>query len=133
MPNRKSTASAWPTGSMSRMVADLVSGTKTAVSTKASTHTGRLIQNTARQPTHWINNPPTIGPSAIDMPTTAPQNPSALARSTRPVKTCEMMESATGFSIDPPTAWSRRAAMSSPTVGATLQSSEPIAKIDSPR
>ena len=46
-----------------------------------------------------------MGPSAIEMPTTAPQKPNALARSTRPTKICEMIDSATGFSMDPPMPW----------------------------
>ena len=74
----------WPTGSTSRIVADLDSGTKIAVSRIASAQIGRLIQNTARQSTYWISAPPTIGPSAIEMPTTPPQTPIARARSTRP-------------------------------------------------
>ena len=49
-----------------------------------------------------MSRPPTIGPSAIEMPTTAPQSPRARARSTRPVKICEMMDSATGLIIEPP-------------------------------
>ena len=62
------------------------------------------------------------------MPTTAPQKPSARARSTRPVKTCEMIDSATGLSIEPPMACSRRATISISMLGARLHSSEPIAK-----
>ena len=81
---------------MLRIVADLDSGTKIAVRTIAAAQIGRLIQNTARQPTNSISSPPTIGPSAIEMPTTPPQTPSARARSTRPVNTCEMIDSATG-------------------------------------
>ena len=91
---------------MLRMVCDLVSGTKIAVSTTAAAQIGRLIQNTARQLINSIRKPPTTGPSAIEMPTTAPQKPSARARSTRPVKTCEMIDSATGFNMEPPTACS---------------------------
>ena len=101
--------STWPTGSISRMVADLVSGTKIAVSRIAAAQIGRLIQNTARQPTNSISAPPTIGPSAIEMPTTAPQTPIARARSTRPVNTWVMIDIATGFIIDPPTACTNRA------------------------
>ena len=104
MPNRNITASPWPIGSMLRIVADLLSGTKIAVRMIAAAQIGRLIQKTARQPTTSISRPPTMGPSAIEMPTTAPQNPSARARSTRPVNTCEMIDNATGLSIDPPIA-----------------------------
>ena len=131
-PNRKVTARAWPIGSMLRIVADLDSGTKIAVRMIAAAQIGRLIQNTDRQPIHSISRPPTIGPSAIDMPTTPPQTPSARARSTRPTNTCEMSDSATGFSIEPPTACMKRAAISISIVGARLHSSDPSAKTVSP-
>ena len=131
-PNRKSTARPWPIGSMLRIVADFDSGTKIAVKTMAAAQIGRLIQNTDRQPIHSMSSPPTIGPSAIDMPTTPPQNPSARARSTRPMKTCEMIDIATGFIIEPPTACTKRAAMSIPMLGARLHSSDPSAKTVSP-
>ena len=73
-----------------------------------------------------------MGPSAIEMPTTAPQNPSARARSTRPVNTCEMIDSATGLSIEPPIAWMKRAAISMLMPGARLHSSDPATKTASP-
>ena len=94
----------------------------------AARQIGRLIQNTARQLISSIRKPPTTGPSAIEIPTTAPQKPSARARSTRPVKICEMMDSATGFIIDPPMPCSRRAPISASMFGATLHSSEPSEK-----
>jgi hypothetical protein len=62
---------------------DFDSGTKIAVSTITTAQIGRLIQNTARQSIRSINVPPTIGPRAIEIPTTAPQIPTARARSTR--------------------------------------------------
>jgi arabinosyltransferase C len=104
------------------------SGTNTAVRVTAAAQIGRLIQNTARQPTTWMSRPPTIGPSAIAMPTTLPQIPRARARSTRSVKICEMIDRATGFIIDAPIPWTRRAAMSRPMLGARLHSSDPSAK-----
>ena len=52
----------WPIGSTSRIVADLDSGTKIAVSKIASAQIGRLIQNTERQSTNSMSAPPTIGP-----------------------------------------------------------------------
>lgn len=78
------------------------SGTNSAVSTMAALQIGRLIQKTDRQPTSSISMPPTIGPSAIEMPTTPPQMPSARARSTLPTNTREIIDSATGFIIEPP-------------------------------
>ena len=68
--------------------------------------------------------PPTIGPSAIEMPNTAPQTPTACARSRGSVKVLVMIDIATGFSIEPPTACSTRNATSSSTLGARLHSSE---------
>ena len=110
------------------MVADLDSGTKIAVRMIAAAQIGRLIQNTDRQPTISMSRPPTIGPSAIEMPTTPPQMPSARARSTRPTKICEMIDSATGFSIEPPTACMSRATMSISMLGARLHINDPNAK-----
>ena len=98
----------------------------------ASAQIGRLIQKTERQPTYSMSAPPTIGPRAIEIPTTAPHTPMARARSTRSVNTWVMIDMATGLSIEPPTAWTNRAAISISMSGARLHSSEPIAKITSP-
>jgi hypothetical protein len=114
------------------MVVDLDSGTNTAVSTRAAAQIGRLIQNTERQPMVSMSNPPTIGPSAIEIPTTPPQTPRARARSTGLVKICEMMDRATGLSIEPPTACTKRAPISVSIVGARLQAREPRANSVSP-
>ena len=73
-----------------------------------------------------------IGPSDIEIPTTAPQTPMARARSTRSVNTCVMIDIATGLSIDPPIAWTNRAAMSIPMLGARLHNSDPTAKTTNP-
>ena len=43
-----------------------------------------------------------------------------------------MIDMATGFSIDPPTACTMRKTTSVPRLGARLQSSEPAAKVHSP-
>ena len=43
----------------------------------AASPTGRLIRKIDRQPTEETSVPPTIGPSAIEMPNTAPQTPTA--------------------------------------------------------
>ena len=43
-----------------------------------------------------------------------------------------MMDTATGFIIEPPTAWSMRNATSQPRPGARLHSSEPKVKVASP-
>ena len=48
--------------------------------------------------------PPTIGPRAIETPNTAPQTPTACARSRGSVKVLVTIDMATGFIIEPPTA-----------------------------
>ena len=58
------------------------------------------------------------------MPNTAPQTPTACARSRGSVKVLVMIDIATGFSIEAPTACSTRNATSSPTLGARLHSSD---------
>ena len=113
-------------------MAERDSGTKIAVRMIAAAQIGRLIQNTDRQPTYSINTPPTIGPRAIEIPTTAPHTPTARARSTRPVNTCVMIDIATGFSIEPPIACTKRAPISVWIFGARLHNSDPAAKIVKP-
>ena len=66
------------------------------------------------------------------MPTVAPQAPIARARSRGSVKTLVMIDIATGFSIEPPTPCTARAAISQPSVGARLHASEPAANNESP-
>ena len=96
--------STWPTGSNRRALGARDSGTKRSVRTIAASPTGRLIQKIDRQPTEETSVPPTIGPSAIEMPNTAPQTPTACARSRGSVKVLVMIDMATGFIIEPPTA-----------------------------
>ena len=91
-----------------------------------------LIQKIDRHPTEVTRTPPTTGPSAMDTPTTAAQIPTAWARSRGMVKVFVMIDIATGFSIDPPTAWTMRKTMRKPRLGARLQSREPAAKVKSP-
>ena len=114
-----------PTGSRRRGRGARDSGTKRIVSASASRPTGMLIQKIDRQPTDCTSAPPTTGPSARLTPTVAPHMPIACARSRGSVKTLRMIDIATGLSIDPPTPWSMRKAISQPRLGARLQSSEP--------
>ena len=65
-------------------------------------------------------------------PNTAPQMPIAVARSRGSSNTLRTIDSATGLSIDPPTAWSTRAAIRNPRLGATPHSSDPSANTVSP-
>ena len=62
-----------------------------------------LIRKIDSQPTEETSAPPTIGPSAIETPKTAPHTPTACARSRGSVKVLVMIDIATGLSIDAPT------------------------------
>ena len=58
--------------------------------------------------------------------------PIARARSRGSVNMLVMIDIATGFSIEPPTACTIRNAISQPRLGARLHSSDPMAKTDQP-
>ena len=124
--------STWPTGSRRRGRGARDSGTKRIVSASATRPTGMLIQKIERHPSDCTNAPPTTGPSARLTPTVAPHMPIACARSRASVKTLRMIDIATGFSIEPPTACSIRKAISQPRLGAALHSSEPSVNSTSP-
>src|SRR3954451_19320393 len=79
-----------------------------------------FTQKIERQPIDETSAPPTIGPRAIEMPNTAPHTPTACARSRGSVNVLVTIDIATGVSIEPPTACSARAAISTSTLGATL-------------
>ena len=96
--------SPWPTGSRRRGWAARERGTKSVVSTNATTPIGTLTKNTARQEIVSISAPPTTGPRAMLRPNTAPQAPMARARSRGSSKTLRMIDIATGLSIEPPIA-----------------------------
>ena len=64
-------------------------------------------------------------------PNTPPHTPIARARSRRSVNVFVMIDIATGLSMDPPTAWTIRKAISQPRPGARLHSSEPA--VNTPR
>ncbi len=121
-----------PIGSSRRGCGARDSGITSRESTSAARQIGRLIRNTARHENATISAPPTSGPSAIEIPGTAPQAPRATARSWGLTNTLRITESAIGLSIEPPIAWSARAEISTPVVGATLQISEPRANTVSP-
>ena len=68
----------------------------------------------------------------MDTPKTAPHTPMARARSAGLVNVLTMIDMATGLSMDPPSAWTTRAATSSPVVGARLHRSDPRLKATRP-
>ena len=94
------------------------------VKTIAATPIGTLIRKMARQSSEETSVPPTIGPSAIETPNTAPETPTACARSRGSVNVFVMIDIATGFSIEAPTAWRTRKATRSSTLGARLHSND---------
>jgi hypothetical protein len=96
--------SSCPTGSSRRGWGARDSGTKRAARAMAATPMGMLTKKMARQSTDWTRAPPTTGPRAMLIPTTAPHTPMAWARSLGSSKVFRMMDMATGLSIDPPTA-----------------------------
>ena len=122
----------WPTGSTRRACAARDSGTASAVATMAAIPIGMLTQKMPRHPTVATSTPPSTGPSAMLRPNTAPQTPSARARSRSSVNVLAMMDSATGLSIDPPMACIARNATSQPRPGARLHSSEPRVNVARP-
>lgn len=73
---------------------------------------GRLTKNTQRQPccapASSMIKPPSRGPTAVDIPTTAPNIPNAVPRS-RPWNCCWMSPITCGLSIPPAAPCSRRA------------------------
>ena len=75
---------------------------------------GTLIQKIACQPSVCVNTPPVNGPSAIARPATAAQMPMARARAFGSTNVCTMIDIATGFIIEPPSAWITRAVTSEP-------------------
>ncbi len=93
---------------------------------------GKLIQKMDRQPMVCVNAPPIKGPSASEMPPTAPQSPTARARPFGSVNTFAMIDSATGFSMDAPRPCNARKKISPWMPGATLHSTDPSVNSVSP-
>ena len=67
----------WPSGSKRRGFAALDSGTMRSVRMIAARPSGMFIRKIHFQPAEETSAPPTIGPSAIEAPNTAPQTPTA--------------------------------------------------------
>ncbi len=93
---------------------------------------GRFSQKMARQPKACVSAPPSTGPIAMEIPTTPLHTPMARASSRGSRKVLVMIDMATGFSIEPPTAWAALKTISQPSPGASAHSSEPAVKITSP-
>ncbi len=129
---RSTMTRSWPGTSTFLATAALDSGMYRRASTTATSPTGTLIQKIDRHPTSVTSTPPTTGPRAMEMPTTAAQTPMAWARSRGTVKVLVMIDMATGFSIEPPTACTIRKTTSIARSGAALQSAEAVANVTSP-
>src|SRR5215470_4598044 len=107
-----------------------LSGTTLMARTTAATPTGTLIQNTQRQLT-WTRLPPITGPSAAPRAPSADQVPRAFARAAAGTAASRSDNDA-GTIAPAPAAWMTRAAISSPTPGASPQSTDPRVNPASP-
>ncbi len=84
--------------------------------------TGTLMRNAAPHQKCSSSAPPTSGPTAAPAAPTVPQRPSAIARSRSSSNVRRMMPSTHGMIIEPPSASSTRAAISSAGLGANAAS-----------
>ncbi len=84
--------------------------------------TGTLMRNAAPHQKCSRSAPPTSGPTAAPAAPTVPQRPSAIARSRSSSNVRRMMPSTHGMIIEPPSASSTRAAISSAGLGANAAS-----------
>ena len=105
---------------------DLVSGTCRAEMAMTTTASGRLMKNTSRQDTALISHPPRNGPMAVATPPRPDHAPMAAERSSWANEACRMAR-LPGVSSAPPTPCRARAAISTPTVGASPHSSDATA------
>ena len=106
----------------------LVSGTCRAAMARTTTASGRLMKNTSRHPADPvpISHPPRKGPIAVATPPSPDHAPIAAMRSSWAKDACRMAR-LPGVSSAPPTPCKARAAIRSPTSGATPHSSDATA------
>ena len=114
----------WATRSGLRRAPGRDSGMYLAARAMAVSPIGTLTQKILRQPTALVSIPPRTGPSAMLTPNMLIQIPIAQSRSARPLKTLEIIDTATGLSMDPPIACNIRNAISHPRSGAMEHSAE---------
>ena len=103
-------------------------GTTCSAPAASASPTGRLMRKIRRQSTSSVRVPPSSTPKAAPAPPTAPQAPSALARSPPWVKAAMMIESAAGESIAAPRPWPARAANSVAAPPASAEASDESVK-----
>ena len=112
-----------PTSSRPAPSASRLSGTWRSARNTTTTPIGRLIRKIARQLETSTSQPPSRGPIAAAIDTNPVHAPIARARSSG-TKAASMIARLPGVSSAPPTPCSARAAISTPTDGATAHSAE---------
>ena len=91
---------------------------------------GRLMKKIARQSINWVSKPPSSTPTAAPAPPTAPQTPSARARS-RPLNCAVMIDRAAGDRSAAPSPCPARAANNAAALPASAEPSDAI--VNTPR
>ncbi len=92
---------------------------------------GTLTKKIQRQPMPVVRTPPSSGPAAVLIETTAPQTPKATPRAL-PWKVCASSASEVAKIVAPPIPWRARKAISIAGDWARPQSSEAAVKMTSP-
>jgi hypothetical protein len=124
---RAATPSSSPGTSTRRAGSGGDSGTYLTRSQPVSTQTGTLTRKIVRQPASAISTPPSTGPSATPSEPMAPQTPSARARAPRSGNRWTISAREQGRSAEAPRPCTARAAISTPSPGASAQAAEPAA------
>ena len=107
-------------------------GTILIVVTARARPTGTLIRKIACQPMSEVSAPPRSTPTAAPAPPTAPQAPSARARSWPSVNVAMMIERAAGESIAAPSPWPARAANKAVALAARAEATDAAVKTPRP-
>ncbi len=102
--------------------------TRTGIVARTRMPTGTLTKNTACQPNAAVSTPPSSTPAALPMPATAPQMPSALARSDSVVNRRVTRASEAGASSAADAPCRARATSSTSPVGASPAMTEAAVK-----
>ena len=109
------------------------SGTSTYAAPAVSRASGASAQKTLPHAKCSSSSPPTTGPAATPMPTTAPQTPSAAARSRRSRKVLLMIDSVVGKITAAAAPIANRAAISAPAESTTAPTMLAAANPSRPR
>jgi len=121
-----------PTGSGSRVAeSSRASRSSRRPASQATTPIGTFTRNTQRQSTRSTMTPPSDGPLAAATAPTAPHTPTAVARIVGG-NSARTSASEAGSISEAPIAWTARAAISTPSVGAAPQMAEAAQKTSRP-